>query len=677
MGAAAGEAGVSMADRGDIPRATRTAPAVPSTVVAAGDESAWGRRLAWLTFLCLVALVVAALGDRQGWPWPAVVALYLLAYACGGYSGVVNGWASLRLGHLDVNVLMLVAAAGAATIGHWLEGGILLFLFSLSETLQVFALGRTRQAVRALMSLRPDEAWLDAPEGPRRVAVEALAVGDVVQVRPGERVPADGWVLAGQSDVDQAPITGESVPVHKREGAEVFAGTINGSGLLQVRVSRLAAESALARIITLVSEAQSARAPTQRVIDEFGDRYARFVIGGAALMFFLPPFLLDWPWDEALHRSMTLLVVASPCALVISTPAAYLSAIANAARHGVLFKGGAFLEAAAGVQTVALDKTGTLTRGRPVVTDVVALVEMATDEILTLAAAVERHSEHHLGRAVVAAAAARGLALPEASAVQAVPGLGIRARVNGDLLSVGKLELLRDGAAGARSRPVDDSCAALDASALVREFEVAGKTAVVVGNERPLGVLALADEIRPEAAPTIAALRRAGIGRVAMVSGDNALVAHEVARAVGIHPGDVHAGLLPAEKVAVVRQLAASGPVSFVGDGVNDAPALATSSLGVAMGGGGTDVALETADVVLMGDRLEQLGHVFGLGRAARRVVKQNVAFSVGVIVVLVAATVLHGIPLPLGVVGHEGSTLLVVLNGLRLLGFRGWSPSA
>jgi Cd2+/Zn2+-exporting ATPase len=441
----------------------------------------------------------------------------------------------------------------------------------------------------------------------------------------------------------------------------VFAPTNNGAGVLAVRVTRRAAESTLARIIELVAQAQSTRAPTQRLIDRFGNRYAWLVIVSALLTMSVPVVALDWTFEAAFYRAMTLLVVASPCALVISTPASYLSAIANAARHGVLFKGGAYLEAAAAVDVVALDKTGTLTYGRPEVTDVVPWNGCPAEDLLALAGAVERHSEHLLARAVVDAARARGVPLDAASGVRALPGLGIHGWVGDREVRIGSPRMFRDG----------DGLPSHAAEA-VAALERQGKTVMVVGAGDPLGALAVADRVRPSARETIAALRRAGVRRVVMVTGDNERVAHAVAAEVGIAAEDVFASLLPAEKVHVVENLRTGGRVAFVGDGVNDAPALAASNIGIAMGAGGTDVALETADVVLMGDHLELLGHVFGLGRAARRVVQQNVAFSAGVIAVLVLATLVRGIPLPLGVVGHEGSTVVVVLNGLRLLGFQG-----
>ncbi len=647
----------------DPPGPASSAARAPKPERRPDETAAQARLLALLTGIALAALVVARAAELAGAPAMLWRGLYVVAYLTGGYSGVVNGLAALRRGMLDVNILMIIAALGAAALGDWLEGGVLLFLFSLSETLQVYALGRTKGAVRALMDLRPDQATRREGEALRVVPVEALQPGDVVVVRPGERLPADGRIARGESDIDQATITGESVPVAKGPGDPVFAATINGTGEIDVRVTRRAAESTVARIIDLVAEAQATRAPTQRVIDRFGNRYAWAVILGSLATLVIPMVALGWSFDTAFYRAMTLLVVASPCALVISTPASYLSGIANAARHRVLFKGGAYLEAAADIDCVAIDKTGTLTHGRPALTDVVALGGGSGDDLLALAASVESHSEHLIARAVVAGARERGLALAEAVGAHALPGIGIEAQVDGQTVRIvspqhGRVDGLLEGEALRR----------------VEEIEREAKTAMVVTNGRPVGVLAVADTPRPAAKSTLAALRAAGVRRIVMVTGDNPHVARAVAAEVGIAPDDVFAGLMPADKVGVVEQLETERRVAFVGDGVNDAPALAAASLGIAMGAGGSDVALETADVVLMGDQIERLGYVFALGRAARRIVKQNIVFSVGVIVVLVLATLLVGIPLPLGVVGHEGSTVIVVLNGLRLLGFKGGS---
>jgi Cd2+/Zn2+-exporting ATPase len=621
----------------------------------------WARhQLMIFTVLCAIALLAGWLAERSGaWrlDWRA---LYVLAYLCGGGVAAISGVRALLKGQVDVDLLMVAAALGAATIGEWVEGGLLLFLFSLSNALQYYAMDRTRQAIRALMDLRPATARVRRDGAEASVPVEALDLGEIVLVRPGERLPADGEVVAGQSAVDQSPITGESIPVQRGPGQAVFAGSINGGGALEVRVTRRAESSALARIILLVEEAQSERAPTQRRLDDFERKYAVGVIGLAALTALVPPLVMGWTWSDAFYKSMTLLVVASPCALVISTPASILSTIAAGARRGVLFKGGAHIESLAKVRVVAFDKTGTLTQGKPRVIHVQATTRSSEDELLALAAAVEARSEHPLARAVVAAAHERRLALPEATGLQAVAGRGVSARVDGRALHIGTVEHLRDQ--GVTISP--------EHLTQVEALESQGKTVMVVGDDRFLGALAVADTLRPEARVAVAALRAAGVERVVMLSGDNLRAAQAIGAEVGVD--EVCADLLPEDKVAVVKRLSSEhGAVAMIGDGVNDAPALAAATVGIAMGAGGTDVALETADIVLMSSDLSQLPYAIRLSRQAMSVVRQNLIFAFAVIVALISSAFLNLVSLPLGVIGHEGSTVVVVLNGLRLLGFR------
>jgi Cd2+/Zn2+-exporting ATPase len=635
-------------------------------------EGWWERhQLSVYTLICLVLLISGWLAERMGAaPWLALT-LFGGAYLAGGGVAALNGLRSLRQGTIDVDFLMVAAAVGAATIGEWVEGGTLLFLFSLSNALQQYALDRTRQAIRALMDLRPATARLQRPAAdgaaPQvvEVPVEQLVVGDRIEVRPGERLPADGEVVAGQSAVDQSPITGESIPVPRGPGDPVFAGSINGGGALTVRVTHRAADSTLARIILLVEEAQSERAPTQKRLDAFEQKYAAGVVSMAALTALAPPLFFGWNWPDAFYKAMTLLVVASPCALVISTPASILSAIAAGARQGVLFKGGAHIESLGRVRVVAFDKTGTLTVGRPRVTDVLphsgpGAQAISADELLALAAAVESRSEHPLARAIVTAAQYQGLAVAAADGLQAVPGKGVTASVNGVCLHIGTLDHLREQGVSLPESEAD----------LVVQLEAQGKTVVFAGSDRLLGAIAVADTVRPEAAQAVAALKSLGIQKVVMLTGDNRRAAQAIGAAAGVD--EVRAELLPEEKVAAVKALLAEhGAVAMVGDGVNDAPALATATVGIAMGAGGTDVALETADVVLMASDLAKLPYALGLGRRAMTVVRQNLTFALAVIVTLIASALLNLVSLPLGVIGHEGSTVIVVLNGLRLLGYR------
>lgn len=632
-------------------------------------EGWWDRhRLALYTIVAAVVLLAAWLLQRAGASPMLVTALVAIGYLAGGGFAARNGLRALRQGQIDVDTLMVTAALGAAAIGQWVEGGILLFLFALSNTLEHYAMDRTRQAIRALMDLRPEQALVRRDGQEILVPAEELAVGDVVIVRPGERVPADGEVLAGESSVDQSPITGESIPVRKAVGEEVFAGTINGHGALEITVGRRAEESTLSRIIQLVEEAQSERAPTQKRLDAFEQKYAVVVIGVAALVALLPPLLLNWAWNDAFYKAMTLLVVASPCALVISTPASILSAIAAGAGQGVLFKGGAHVESLAGVKVMAFDKTGTLTAGKPRVTDVIGLNGVGEEALLSTAAAVEARSEHPLAQAVVGAAREAKVEIPEASDLQASAGKGVTARLNGRLVHIGTDGHLQDSGYSLPGSVVQQ----------MERLEAQGKTVMVVGDTAPdaangrqlLGLIAVADTVRPEAARTVAELKAAGIEKIVMLTGDNARAAQAIGAEAGVD--EVRAELLPEEKLAAIKALLVEyGSVAMVGDGVNDAPAMATASVGIAMGAGGTDVALETADVVLMASDLSKLPYALNLSRQAMRIVRQNLAFALAVIVFLILSTLLNIISLPLGVVGHEGSTVIVVLNGLRLLRYK------
>lgn len=628
------------------------------------QESWWDRHgLAVMTTLAGLFLILGFAAHWLDAPRNVEVALFAASYVFGGLFAARQGLRALLALALDVDFLMVAAAIGAAIIGHWEEGAILLFLFSLGTTLEHYALDRTRNAIRALMDLSPRQATvvreIDGVRHEAVVPVEDLRVGDIILVRPGEKIAADGQISAGQSAVDQAAITGESIPVDKATGDPVFAGTLNGAGALQVRVTKRAQDTTLAKIVQMVEEARSEKSPTQRFIEAFEEKYAWGIVGVTALLAIVPP-LLGEDFTTSFYRAMTLLVVASPCALVISTPASILSAIANGARAGILFKGGAHLENTAHVKVVAFDKTGTLTHGKPRLTDVIPLAGQSAQSVLAQAAAVEMLSEHPIATAIVAAAQAQGLTVPLASDGQSTVGQGIHAVVDGQMVWIGKPTL-----AASQGVELDDGVLAQ-----IAELEGHGKTAMVVGTTRPLGIIAVADTIRPMTPDAVAALKKLGVQRVVMLTGDN----HRAAQAIGHQAGvdEVYADLLPADKVRKVKDLEQQyGSVAVVGDGVNDAPALASASVGVAMGAAGSDVALETADVVLMADDLMKIPYAIALGRQATRVVKQNLTFALGVIIVLILSTVVGVIGLPLGVVGHEGSTVIVVLNGLRLLSFK------
>ncbi|MCC6188746.1 MAG: cadmium-translocating P-type ATPase [Anaerolineales bacterium] len=593
-----------------------------------------------------------------GLPAPAAVSFYLAAYAFGGWDIARHAWHALIERRFDTDLLMVAAALGAAALGEFAEGALLLFLFSLGHALEERALDRARAAVRALGDLAPKTAWLLPPGGLAvEVPVEQLQLQAVVVVRPGVRVPADGEVVAGRSGVDQSPVTGESIPVDKVPGDQVFAGSVNGEGALEVRVTRLARDSTLARVMRMVEEAQTQKSPTQQTIEKFSRVFVPGVLVATGLVIALPP-LFGAPFDVSFLRAMTLLVAASPCALALGAPAAILAGVARAARGGVLVKGGVHLENLGRLNAIAFDKTGTITRGEPEVTDVIALGARSESEVLALAAAVENRSGHPLAQAVVRAARARGLALPEIGDVEAVNGRGLKGRCQGQTVHLGSPALMRE--AGIAFAP--------EALRQIEELQAAGRTIMLaaIGAEL-LGVLALADTLRPEAAPAIRALRQNGVRETVMLTGDNARVAAAIARQAGV--SGYRAELLPEDKVAAIRALNHQhGVTAMVGDGVNDAPALANATVGIAMGGAATDAALETADVALMGDDLSKLPFAIGLGRATRRIILQNLWLALGVIVVLIAAALSGWAGIGLAISLHEGSTLLVALNALRLL---------
>ena len=610
-------------------------------------------------------------GAESGWRPLGAVAVFALGYLAGGWRPAKSSLAALRNGRIDVDALMVIAAAGAAVVGHWLEGTILLFLFSAGNALESYAFGRTRRSIRALVALRPETAVRVASGGgPESVALEDLAVGDLVRVRPGDRIPVDGRVEEGESHVDESTLTGEPAPVHKRPGMAVFAGTLNGGGSLDLRVGKLAEDTTLARVVRLVEEAREARAPTQGWIEELEGRYATGVIAAAALAVAVPWLVLNWSFDDAFYRAMTLLVVASPCALVISIPATIISAVSNGARRGVLFKGGAHLDALADVRAIALDKTGTLTMGKPGVALAMPVDGPAPgdgDALLLLAAAPAVRSEHPIAGAIVRAARERGLEPEEVQGFKAVPGHGMRAAVKGSLVEVGRPEWIAERAV---RRIPDDFRNSFDAA------RPAGSTPVYVALDGEIqGAIAIADAPRPGAAASLRDLRAEGIGHLAVLTGDVREAGLAVGSVLGVD--EVHAELRPENKTELIARIREDhGPVAMVGDGVNDAPALATADVGIAMGAVGSDVALETAGVVVMGDNLDNLTHAVRLSGRARRIVRQNLAFSIGAMAALVSLALWGKIGLTEGIIGHEGSTIVVVFNGLRLLADRSSSGS-
>lgn len=616
------------------------------------------------TALFLLALPLQLAG-APAWAWGP---LYALSYATGGWEPGWEGLKALKDRTLDVDLLMVVAALGAASIGQVMDGALLIVIFATSGALEALATARTADSVRGLLDLAPATATRVARDGAEQVvAVAELAVGDTVLVRPGELVGADGRVLAGASEVDQASITGEPLPAPKQPGDEVFAGTLNGTGALRVRVERDASESVIARIVRMVEEASETKAPTQLFIEKVEQRYSLGMVV-ATLAVFAVPLALGEEFSAALLRAMTFMIVASPCAVVLATMPPLLSAVANAGRHGVLVKSAVVMERLGQVDAVALDKTGTLTEGTPRVVDVRPLPCSALDEdeVLAFAAAAERPSEHPLARAVVDAARERRLQLPDVRDFMSAPGVGVKAVANGRTVEVGAPARLLDDAedAGEAGGPV---------AALAEELQQSGCTAVlVVVDGTPAGVLGIADRLRPDAAATVASLTALTGAAPTLLTGDNPRAAAHLAAEAGIE--DVRAGLLPQDKMAAVKEMAAAGrKVLVVGDGVNDAPALAAAHIGVAMGRAGSDLALETADAVIVRDELTAVPTTVALSRRARTLIVQNLVVAGVFIAGLVTWDLAGTLPLPLGVAGHEGSTVLVGLNGLRLLRDAAW----
>ena len=614
--------------------------------------------------LCGILVLLGWLTLQSGWLGLALLILPA-AYAIGGYESAREGLTTLfEEKELDVDLLMIVAALGAAGLGLWrreysfiVDGAILILIFSISGALEGYAMQRTERSIRGLMNLTSDTAriWRNGQE--EEVAISSLQIGNEVIVKPGELVPTDGLIVEGFSMLNQASITGESMPVEKAIGDEVFAGTINGNGALRLKIHQPPESSLIQRVIRLVEQAQTETPPSQQFIERFERGYAKVIVVAGILLALVPPFFWGWSWETTIYRALIFLVVASPCALMAATMPTLLSGIANGARQGILFKNGAQLELIGRVRAIAFDKTGTLTTGKPQVVQIMA-VDQAETQLLQVAAALESLSEHPIGEAVVRFAQKQHVEWQPATNVQAHTGQGITGEIDQQLAIVGKAAFVKEHISGWSETLV----------ASVQQLEEAGKTVVWVAYAgKLLGVIAIADTVRPEAIRTIARLKQLGIQEVVMLTGDNERTARSIAHELGID--QVYSDLLPENKVEVVRSLQRRyQTVAMVGDGINDAPALAQASVGIAMGTAGSDVALETADIVLMADRLERLVTAIRLGRRSQRVVKQNIVFALSFIVLLLIANFASYMTLPLGVVGHEGSTVLVTLSGLRLL---------
>ncbi|CAN1723699.1 Zinc/cadmium/lead-transporting P-type ATPase [Hyphomicrobium sp. 1Nfss2.1] len=619
------------------------------------DRPWWQTRKGKLVLVSAALLAGAAIvawiaPDLSFFAYLAAAVIGLVPIARRALAGAMSGTL------FSIETLMSVAAAGAILIGATEEAAVVIFLFAVGELLENVAAGRARAGIQALIGLVPRIAQVEQNGEVRKVSVEQLRVGDVAVVRPGDRVPSDGKIIEGTSELDESPVTGESVPVLKTADAMVYAGSINGNGLLRISITKAAADNTIARIIHLVEEAQTSKAPTARFIDQFATYYTPASMGAAALIIVVPPLLFGADWGTWIYRGLATLLIACPCALVISTPAAIASGLAAGARRGLLIKGGAALEALGKIKTVAFDKTGTLTIGKPQVTDVIA-IEGDDGEILGKAAAVEQGSSHPLGFAIIAAARARSLAIPQAyGGASAVPGKAVVARLGEGFISVGSPRY----AAEFNLLPpsLEDA---------VQRLEAEGKTVVIVATkERALGLIALRDEPRPDAVAGIRSLKALGVHSI-MLTGDNRRTGQAIASALAL---DVRAELLPDAKLQAIAELKTAGPVAMVGDGINDAPALAASSVGIAMGGG-TDVALETADAALLGNRVTGVAELVSLARATLSNIWQNIALALGLKAVFLITTLLGISTLWMAILADTGATVLVTANALRLLRFR------
>lgn len=624
--------------------------------------------------LLLVGWLLSISLDVSPWvPWT----LYLAAYFFGGFFTFREAIENIRSYRLEIDLLMLVAAIGAATLGEWAEGALLLFLFSLGHALEHFAMGRAKQAIEALAKLAPQTALVRRDGQESEIPVEQLKVGDVVIVKPNERIAADGFVVKGESSVNQAPITGESVPVDKRAvedakqaaqtpdrlGAEyrAFAGTINGGGALEIQVTKVSSESTLARVVKMVNEAETQKSPTQRFTDKIESIFVPAVLAFAVLLLFAW-VVIDEPFRDSFYRAMAVLVAASPCALAIATPSAVLSGVARAAKGGVLVKGGGPLENLGQLGAIAFDKTGTLTEGKPRLTDAIPTDGQTEDELLRVAVAVEKLSDHPLASAVIQGAKERnkGQSDLQAHDVQSITGRGVKATVEGKPVYLGKDKLFSE----VEGPPLSDAL-----RKAIDDLKNNGRTTMIVRHgDQYLGVLGLMDTPREAAKDVIVRLKALGVKRMLMLSGDNQQVASAVAKQVGLD--EAIGDLMPDDKVEAVKKLSKEDGVAMVGDGVNDAPAMASATVGIAMGAAGSDVALETADVALMADDLNNLPFAVGLSRKTSRIIRQNLWFSLGMVAFLIPATV-FGMQMGAAVLFHEGSTILVVFNALRLLNYR------
>ncbi len=614
-----------------------------------------------LTILCFGSLVLALSLEQLYFHSQnnITITIYLFSYLCGGYFATSRALSDLKQKNINIEFLMIFAAIGSAVINQYFEGAILLFLFSLSGTLEKLVLGKTRSAIEKLLNLSPQYAVVIRGEREEKIPVAQLRKGDVVSILPGEKIPGDGVIIKGDTTIDQALLTGESQLVEKGVGELVYAATLNQDGAIQVQITKESSETFYSRIIKLIEEAQSEKAASENFTNWFGKKYTLLILFVSTIAFFIYNFIFQYSSWLSFYKAMTLLVVGSPCAVVISIPAAILSAITAAARKGILFKGGVHLETLAALKAIAFDKTGTLTLGQPKVVEIVSFGGHSESELLSLAASAEILSEHALGRAVVKEAQKRKLELKKVSATRAIIGKGLEAESDGGLIVLGKKNLFKERGIALRA----------EIEAKYDLLSEQGNTVILIALESEIyGLIALADVLRTDSKETLESLRKLGIEKMLLITGDNTKVAKQVANDLKI---DFFADLMPEDKLNIIKKLRTEyQTVAMVGDGINDAPALTSANLGISLGGAGTDVALESADVILMGAELKKLPQAIELARETKKIIRQNLSLAFAVMLSLFILALTADLKLPFAVAGHEGSTVVVILNGIRLLSF-------
>ena len=612
-----------------------------------------------LVILSGVLISLGYIGSFNGISPLMSTMLYAIAMVISGYKPVKSAFYAIKSRSLDMNVLMSVAAIGAALIGEWLEGATVVWLFAIGNLLQTKSIERTRNSIRNLMDLAPPEAWVQVGKDIIKKPVEDIAIGDIIIVKPGDKIPLDGEIIQGESSVNQAPITGESIPVDKEIGDTVYAGTINENGSLEMKVTKVTEDTTISKIIHLVEEAQEQKAPTEAFVDKFASIYTPIVFILALVIVVLPPLLGFGTWGEWFYKGLELLVIACPCALVISTPVAIVSAIGNAAKNGVLIKGGTFLEKAGAITAIAFDKTGTLTEGKPKVSEIKALTE-SDEELLSIALTLEDYSTHPIAKSIVGYANEKGIQPKNGELFKSIVGKGVQATIEEDIYYAGNLKLF------------EEMNVSLDnVRKHVQEIENKGKTVVIIGTQNQIiGIIAVSDTIRETTASALKALTQNGVNQTVMLTGDNEGTAKVIASEANVNR--YFAELLPEDKVDAIKKLQNEGhKVAMVGDGINDAPALATADLGIAMGGAGTDTAMETADIVLMADNLDKLPYTMKLSRKALTIIKQNIWFSIIIKVIALVLIFPGWLTLWIAVLSDTGAALIVILNAIRLLKFK------